>query len=107
MIMDIHLTARPIYVENSMAYLKNNVEIISEIIDVVPYAKSNTNVLLNKTDLEKLLKNLKTKRDKLSSITRNEYKEKKLEQIIKGINSLQPILDTFDFNKFFLYIYYE
>lgn len=107
MFMDIHLTAKPIYVEDSIAYLENNVEVISEILNTVPYAKSNTNFLLNKTDLEKLINNLKAKRNKLSSITRNKSQEKALEQIIEGIDSLQLVLDTFDFDKFFLYIYYE
>lgn len=107
MFMDIHLTARLIYVEDSIAYLKNNVEVISEIIDVVPYAKSNTNFLLNKTDLEKLLKNLKTKRDKLLSITRNKSQEEKLKNIEEGIEALQLLSDNFDFEKNFLYVFYE
>lgn len=107
MFMDIYLTAKPKNVNKNIVYLKNNVEVISQIINVVPYAKSNTDVLLNKRELKRMINNLKEKKDKLLSIARNKYQDETLEQTIEGIDNLQLIFDTFDFDKFFLYIYYE
>ena len=105
--MDIYFTATSKKEENNLAYLGNNLDVISEITDVVPYAKSNTDVLVNKEDLEKLLKNLKTKRDKLLSITRNKFHEERLKNIEEGIEALQLISDNFDFDKNFLYVFYQ
>lgn len=105
--MDIYFTATSKKEENNLAYLGNNLDVISEITDVVPYTKSNTDVLVNKEDLEKLLKNLKTKRDKLLSITRNKFHEERLKNIEEGIEALQLISDNFDFDKNFLYVFYQ
>lgn len=106
--MDIYLTATPKSEENNLAYLEDNFDVISEIIDVVPYARINTDFLVNKKNLEKILNNLKTKKNHLLSITiRNKSQEKRLKKTKEGIEALQLISDNFDFDKNFLYVYYE
>lgn len=107
MFMNVYFTATPKKEENNLAYLGNNVDVISEIQGVVPYARQNTDVLVNKEDLEKLLKNLKTKRDKLLSITRNKFHEERLKNIEEGIEALQLLSNNFDFEKNFLYVFYQ
>lgn len=105
--MDVYFTATPKRIESNKGYLENNVDVVLEIINIIPSARITTDILVNKKDLEKLLKNLKTKRDGLLSITRNKINKKRLKNIKEGIEALQLILDNFDFNKNFLYIYYE
>lgn len=100
MFMNVYLTTTPKKEENNLAYLENNIDVISELMDVVPYAKSNTDILLKKEDLEKILENLKNKRDTCLSTAQKSNIEERVE-------ALQLILDNFDFNKNFLYIYYE
>lgn len=106
--MDIYFTSTPKYIESNKAYLENNVSVISEISDVIPYARINTDVLVNKKDLEKILNNLKIKRNHLQNIfNRSNLQEKRLKEIIEGIEALQLISDNFDFDKNFLYVFYE
>lgn len=108
MFMNVYFTYTPKKEENNLSYLGNNVDVISEIHDVIPYARQNTDVLVNKENLEKLLKNLKTKKDKLLSITtRNKFHEEKLKNIEEGIEALQLLSDNFDFDKNFLYVFYQ
>lgn len=108
MFMNVYFTYTPKIENKYLAYLDHNVDVIKEITDTVPYAKKNTDVLVNKEDLEKLIKNLKTKKDHLLSITtRNKFQEERLKKTEEGIDSLQLILDTFDFGQSYLYIYYE
>ena len=108
MFMNVYLTYTPKIENKYLAYLDHNVDVITEVTDTVPYAKKNEDVLVNKEDLEKLLKNLKTKKDNLLSITtRNKFQEERLKKTKEGIEALQPILDTFDFEKNYLYVFYQ
>lgn len=107
MFMDIYITSKPQVEEKYLAYLGNNVDVVSEITDTVPYAKKNSEVLVNKGDLERLIKNLKMREDRMSSLAETKFKEQRLKNIERGIEVLQDILDNFDFEKNFLYIFYQ